>query len=355
VICETGVGRYYYKGVCLQNGGLSVEIEDPAPTGSGFIATNNEVRNSVSPGALVITQGSSLVSNEPWVDLTRVELLAELRVAREATRDAPTLSDPAAQERRVQLEFELADLRHQLRRLMNDRRLLLEDRNAAGPYGDALHQHAGRLTSLDLLNPVDDPGASDACPACGQELHQPDPTIEQLRASLTTISTQLEDLAAATPRRQHALAELDARSAVLREELEAGEAALVALQATESATRESNSLTAARDFTRGRIDATLSRTSTADDAELTRLRLLVSSLTGEVDALEADLDADEEREQLTSRLILISRDMTQYASRLELEHAGESVRLDLARLTVVSDTPSGPTPLYQIGSAANEQ
>jgi hypothetical protein len=42
VICETGVGRFYYRGVGLQNG-LSVEIEDPVPTGSGFIATNNGV------------------------------------------------------------------------------------------------------------------------------------------------------------------------------------------------------------------------------------------------------------------------------------------------------------------------
>jgi hypothetical protein len=83
------------------------------------------------------------------------------------------------------------------------------------------------------------------------------------------------------------------------------------------------------------------------------LQLRVNALTAEVDALEAELDADEQREQLTSRLIAISRDMTRYANDLELEHAGESVRLDVARLTVVSDTPSGPTPLYQIGSAAN--
>jgi len=68
VICETGAGRYYYKGVGLQNGGLSVEIEDPAPTGSGFVATNNGVQYSVSPGALVITQRSSMLSNEPMVE-----------------------------------------------------------------------------------------------------------------------------------------------------------------------------------------------------------------------------------------------------------------------------------------------
>ena len=60
-------GRYYYKGVGLQNG-LSVEIEDPRPTGSGFVATNNGVQYSVSPGALVITQGSSMLSNEPMLE-----------------------------------------------------------------------------------------------------------------------------------------------------------------------------------------------------------------------------------------------------------------------------------------------
>ena len=32
VICQTGVGRFYYKGVGLQNG-LSVEIDDPVQTG----------------------------------------------------------------------------------------------------------------------------------------------------------------------------------------------------------------------------------------------------------------------------------------------------------------------------------
>ena len=37
--------------------GLSVEIEDPVQTGGAFVAANNVVHYSVSPGALVITQG----------------------------------------------------------------------------------------------------------------------------------------------------------------------------------------------------------------------------------------------------------------------------------------------------------
>ncbi|ORB62473.1 hypothetical protein [Mycobacterium scrofulaceum] len=67
VICETGVGRFYYRGVGLQNG-LSVEIDDPVQSGASFIATNNGVQYSVSPRALLITQGSSVLSNEPMLE-----------------------------------------------------------------------------------------------------------------------------------------------------------------------------------------------------------------------------------------------------------------------------------------------
>lgn len=284
----------------------------------------------------------------------RAELLASLRHARQAGVDAaPALPDAAAQERRLELELATTSLRGQLRRLMADRRLLLEDRYAEGPYAEALTQHAGRLTSLNLLDLAEDGSANSTCPACGQEMHDADPTAAQLRASLAAVTQQLEDLATAAPRRQQALIDLDERSTAIRDQFHAGEAALESLLAADAATQESTSAAAARDFTRGRIDATLSRAAAVDDLELARLRQQVANIAGELQALELELDADEEREQLTSRLVAISRDMTRYANQLQLEHAGESVRLDLARLTVVTDTPSGPTPLYQIGSAAN--
>jgi hypothetical protein len=49
-------------------GELSVEIEDPVQTGAAFVATNNGVQYSVSPTALIITQGSAVVSNEPMLE-----------------------------------------------------------------------------------------------------------------------------------------------------------------------------------------------------------------------------------------------------------------------------------------------
>ena len=67
VICQTGVGRFYYRGFGLANG-LSVEIDDPVRNGTGFVATNNGVRYSLSRDALTITQGSEVLSREPMVE-----------------------------------------------------------------------------------------------------------------------------------------------------------------------------------------------------------------------------------------------------------------------------------------------
>jgi hypothetical protein len=48
-------------------GKLSVEIDDPVKTGAAFVA-NNGVQYSLSPAALTITQGSTVLSNEPMLE-----------------------------------------------------------------------------------------------------------------------------------------------------------------------------------------------------------------------------------------------------------------------------------------------
>ena len=148
------------------------------------------------------------------------------------------------------------------------------------------------------------------------------------------------------------LEHLETRATELRAQLSAAQEALESITAAaESVEQVGNS--GARDFTRGRIDAILGTVAAGDDLEVQRLRWQRESVTAAVSALEAELDDNEDREQLTSRLLAVGRDMTAYADWLQLEHAGTNVRLDLARLTVVTDTDSGPVPLYRIGSASN--
>ncbi len=63
VICETGVGRLYYKGM-RPEAGTSVEIDDPVRTGTGFRASNAGVQYILGPGALVITSGGTQLADE---------------------------------------------------------------------------------------------------------------------------------------------------------------------------------------------------------------------------------------------------------------------------------------------------
>ncbi|NLE78651.1 MAG: Hsp70 family protein [Rhodococcus sp.] len=68
VVCETGAGRYYYKGVRMADG-AAIEIDDPAPSGPGkFTATNGAVQYRLSPSWLVIIDGSDVVGEETMVE-----------------------------------------------------------------------------------------------------------------------------------------------------------------------------------------------------------------------------------------------------------------------------------------------
>lgn len=78
VICQTGVGRFYYRGFGLSNR-QSVEIDDPTPSGTTFTATNNGVQYLLSPDALTITQGSVVLSREPMKEYWPNWRLPEIR------------------------------------------------------------------------------------------------------------------------------------------------------------------------------------------------------------------------------------------------------------------------------------
>lgn len=137
----------------------------------------------------------------------------------------------------------------------------------------------------------------------------------------------------------------------MRQELRVAEAALQNIERGRRVTDEAQF--DIRDFTRGRIDAILSRATLTDEVALETLRQQLARASATVEALAAELDDDNRNDELTSRLVAVGRDIKTYAERLALEHSTESVRLDLSRLTVVADTRSGPAPLTRIGSAKN--
>jgi hypothetical protein len=295
-----------------------------------------------------------LVPDEDATDRVLVVRALEAgRSARQQDQRASSFGDLRSQDRFVALEDQARALRSDLQRILSDRALLLDERSGESDYEGSIQLQVARLHSLDLIEFAADGDAagSSTCPACGQATEVGDPTPEALRASLLQLRSQLENLAAARPSQRAALVSLDSQAAAVREQLTSVEAALNALRTANRVAQ----LTAAdsRDFTRGRIDAILPRVTSVDERDVQRLRANAARATATVAALGTELNDDEDREQLTSRLLVVGQDMTSYADQLQLEHSEGTIRLDLASLTVVADTERGPIPLQRIGSAAN--
>jgi hypothetical protein len=259
------------------------------------------------------------------------------------------------QDRRRSLLRQRSELRSQLGSVMDDRSLLLDRAESERDFAGAVELHAGRLTSLDLLPAAaeDAESSNSACPVCGSDLDVPDPTVSALTERLQTLRTELTLLGAAPESRRQVLIALETAADRFRQELAAVEAAVAALDSADQTARAQREADAARNYTRGRIAALLGVITESTGGSLERIRRNLDSANDRVAQLLSELNPDEDREQLLSRLNVIGHTMTDLARRLELEHVENGVRLDLANLTVVTDTSAGPLPLQRIGSAAN--
>ena len=103
----------------------------------------------------------------------------------------------------------------------------------------------------------------------------------------------------------------------------------------------------------GRISLYLESVPSQTETDLTMLERRVAEAASRVAAAEKwfeDLDIEE---RLTSALNVIGRDMSGYANQLEMEWRHYPIRLDVKRLTVTADTPSGPVTMDRMGSAEN--
>jgi hypothetical protein len=101
----------------------------------------------------------------------------------------------------------------------------------------------------------------------------------------------------------------------------------------------------------GRISLYLESVSTADESE--QRRQAVAEARQRVVDLQAGLAPELVADALDYALNVIGNDIHSWGRTLDLEHSEYPVRLDLRRLTVVSDRPQRPIPLDRMGSAAN--
>ena len=252
--------------------------------------------------------------------------------------------------RRSELESRRSGLRDRLRAVGEEIALLNKLRSGADEFGAAVTQQISRLRSVDLLGA--DGSDDEACPICGSHLEVKDPTVDELRQQAIELQAQLQSMDVALPARRAATSRLQGEADSLRQELRGVDAAVNGLDGdleVAGATRRSEERQL---FFRGRVQQYLSTVEGSDVEALQALEQRVTVRSLAVADIESRLDPDEEREQIDWRLAVVASDMSQWAERLDLEHR-KNVRLDLRRLTIVTDTSTGPAPLFRIGSAEN--
>ncbi|MGW4331869.1 DUF3732 domain-containing protein [Rhodococcus koreensis] len=308
-----------------------------------------------------LTSENDLTEGEHIVAALREALHSARTTTQTATMgDGSDIDDVELQDRRRALLRRRSELRDDLDAVMDSRALLLERAESERDFETAVELHAGRLTSLELLpqqNRAETDGdaeqSASVCPLCLNELAHPDPTPPVLTERLQALRGELALLGAAPESRRRVLTELETEANRLSRELAAVGASVEALDSADEAMHAERNATATRNYTRGRIEALLEVIVNSTGESLDRLRASLARAAERVEHLQSELDPDADREQLTSRLNIVGRSMTDLADQLELEHVEQGVRLDLANLTVVTDTSTGPLPLVRIGSGAN--
>ncbi|MFD8992714.1 DUF3732 domain-containing protein [Streptomyces goshikiensis] len=279
---------------------------------------------------------------------------AAIEALQQASSFRPARNGGDEEQRRQELVLgeQSAALRRQLRSLAEERQLLNDLDSQVAGYSGAVTRGISRLSALSLV-PDHFPGEH-SCPLCGNELAEPDPTVADMHTTLDDLRSQLDTVQAVQPRREQALREIEQTATGLREQLRGIEGALSIIAEQRSEQAGLLGQAEAQAYTRGRISAYLGQiNTTTGSGHLQRLQADVDIAQHHVQGLEEQLDSEAIDDKLAHSLGYVSGKMSSHAKFLRLEHGDGLVRLNLKKLTVVTDTPNGITELLRIGSGKN--
>jgi hypothetical protein len=145
------------------------------------------------------------------------------------------------------------------------------------------------------------------------------------------------------------------RQRAARDEIRDVDQALNTLATRDETVQRARDAVNVQSYVRGRIALYLDSSDDTGDEELERLRREVATAEQLAASLAESLDGDAVRSRTTSLLRTVSRQMTNWAQALDLEHAEHGALIDIDELTVVADTPQGPAYMNAggIGSGMN--
>jgi uncharacterized protein DUF3732 len=215
-------------------------------------------------------------------------------------------------------------------------------------FSHELTQQAARLKSIGL---VSDGGDKMIRPLCARPVNEQFPRRPEVEAVLHRTISQLERVSQHSPHLQNVVTELETRVQDLRRQLAENREAMEAVRASNDALASLRDASSQRAHVVGRISLYVE--SLAEVADTSLLRDEIERVSSQIARLEEELSDDRIQEKLGSILSLVGSKMTELARQLGLEHSDSPLRLDLRRVTVVSDTDEGPLPMDRMGSGEN--
>lgn len=278
----------------------------------------------------------------------------------EATLDALR---HVAEEARLQDEMVIADETELLSTLRAERQGLrneLEQINAEirstrnftsethGYEREAKEQRA-RLSSVALVSQADT--NHEECPLCKSHLAESVPSVNQINEALRALSLQLEAVEAENPRLLQRLADLERQAAMVQDRLQENQQRIAARVRENELLRTQQDTYILQARTIGKISQYVESVSSIEANSSLRMQMEIAR--NRVAVLEQELDPENALERLETFLNFVARYMTDFSQKLDLEHRGSQLRLDIRNLTVIADTVNGPVPLSRMGSGEN--
>jgi len=191
------------------------------------------------------------------------------------------------------------------------------------------------------------------CPVCDQSLptDRQVATVSELQESLQSVAAHLESVSRGAPKLESELARLETELAAIQQELKQNRAEMEAIRAADSALAEARDEAVRIAHITGRISLYLESVPTV--VRSTQLEAEIGRLRARYNELAAELSSEAIEERIQSIISLLGIDMTAWAKTLQLEHSTHPLRLNIRKLTIVADTPTGPIPMNRMGSGEN--
>lgn len=248
-------------------------------------------------------------------------------------------------------------------RLSDEReKLLIEQRHlrsqiaaarslASAESGFALEakEQESRLISIGIYDEENE----HSCPFCASILKEEAgvPRPADIRRALDRISEQLERVSRNSPYVERAIAELSGSLRDIQERLGRNREEMQAIRQVDERLRLLKDEATKKAHILGRISLYLESIPELPSTQYLEERQ--ERLSTEIETLEAMVSAEMIQDKLDSILVLIGREMTEWAQELELEHSERPLRFNLKKLTIVAASPDGSIPMERMGSGEN--